>query len=358
MTYLPPRELFSRSVVSFSGDPDHSLTDDQCQQLVARYGSQSSAYFNLQSGVSRFGSADIGFVAYFPIRTIAGRFNLVFANPVCEPAMRYWLLRAFLKEVPGRHMFMGIDASVARDLEKAGLRINEFGTEFAIDVDGFSVAGKSKKQLRHASNLGKREGVTVCEQTWDTVDAGRVESISDQWRGHKAVGCRELRLLTRPPVMNNEWGVRKFYAYQGDRMLGYVFFDPYFENGEVVGYTANILRQDMDGAPTGLLDFIIIEAMNRFREEGIRELSLGISPLHGVQAMEGDRPLIRRVSQLVYEHGNRLYAFKALSYHKTRYRGRETKWYLATDQSSVPRVAWSILRGTGIMPLAPGLATS
>jgi len=326
-------------------------SDTECQRLLTRYGSQSSAYFNLQSGVKRFGSGDDGFIAYYTINCLAGCFNFVFANPVCDPSRRRWLIKEFIRQVPGRHMFVGIDRPVADDLRHLGLKVNEFGTEFKVPVKDFSVAGKDKKQLRHASNLGKREGVVVREQSWSEVSAARVNEISLSWRSNKAVGSHELRLLTRPPVLGDEWGVRKFFAYRGDRMLGYVFFDPYYRDGKVLGYTANILRQDTDESPTGLLDYVILTAMSKFREEGVDELSLGIAPLYSIQPIHGDRPLLRRIAQGLFEHGNRFYAFKALSYHKSRYRGIETKWYMATDSSSAFSVAWSILKGTGVVSI-------
>lgn len=355
MTTLPATELFSGLSDTALENPESCPSLIECQGLVERYGDQSSAYFNLQEGVKRFGIPGLGFMSYMPVRCLGVRFNFVFANPVCDARLRPALLRAFIQRVKGRHMFVGIDHAVSEDLKKLGFRINEFGTEFKVDVASFSVAGKNKKQLRHASNLHKREELTVREQSWAEVDGDRVKEISNAWRGHKTTTARELRLLTRPPVFGDEYGVRKFYCYRGDTMLGYVFFDPYYENGKVVGYTANILRQDLDASPAGLLDFVIIEAMKQFRAEGIRDLSLGVAPLYNVQAIPGDRPLIRVTSQLLYNRGNRFYSFRALGYHKTRYRGTETKWYMATDNSSVLSVAWSILQGTGVLSI-PGLA--
>src|SRR5690554_7268646 len=40
----------------------------------------------------------------------------------------------------------------------------------------------------------------------------------------------------------DEWGVRKFYAYIDGQLAGYVFFDPWFHDGRIGGYCANILR--------------------------------------------------------------------------------------------------------------------
>ncbi|MCH8498232.1 MAG: DUF2156 domain-containing protein [Marinobacter sp.] len=352
MTSLPSPDLFVGSA-SLLGEKSGAQPDlAACQALVSRFGHQSSAYFNLQSGVRRFGARGLGFLSYRPVKCLGRVFNFVFANPVCEPRMRRWLLRAFLNSVPGRHLFVGVDAEVAADLASLGFHLNEFGTEYSLPLAEFSLAGKAKKQLRHAANLHHRAPVSVLEQPWQDVDGAAVKALSEAWRQHKAVGSRELRLLTRPPVYGDEWGVRKFYAYDGDgRLLGFVFFDPFFEQGQVTGYTANILRQDLERAPTGLLDYIILTAMQVFQQEGVSRLSLGIAPLHGVEAMAGERRLVRHIAQLLYQHGNQFYAFKALSYHKTRFRGEETKWYLATDRSSCFSIAVSALLGTQVLTL-------
>lgn len=334
----------------YLGDWREGLSTAECRPLIQHYGRQSSAYFNLQSDVQRFGDPRLGFVAYAPVNTLFGRVNIVFANPVCAPSIQPLLLRQCLERVPGQFLFSGIDDDVTGDLRALGFTINAMGSEFRVRIADFDTVGRDKKQLRHAGNLGNRCGLRVVEQQAREVDPQQMERISRLWRQHKQVRNHELRLLTRPPVFQDEWGVRRFHAYdQKNQLLGYVFFDPFFENGEVVGYTANILRQDLENSPSGLLDFIILEAMARFHEEGIEYLSLGISPLHNIEAIPGDKPLIRYVAQRLYRHGNHLYAFQSLAYHKTRYRGEETRWYLACRETSTLKVAWSLLRGTGIL---------
>lgn len=329
------------------------LPQGSSHELMKRYGYQSSAYFTLQSGVARFGIEGVGFVAYAPVKTLLGRVNVVFANPVCDDQGRRGLLREFLGNVPGRALFVGIDGGAAEDLRALGYTINEMGTEFSFRIPGFSVAGKNKKQLRHAANLGKRQNLTVIEQTAEETDQASALRISDGWRQSKVVKQRELRLLTRPPEFGDEWGVRKFYCYQEGRLLGYVFFDPFFKDGKVIGYTANVLRQDTENSPSGLLDYIILEAMKVFEAEGVEQISLGISPAYNVQACPGDSKIVRGVCRLLYEKGNSFYAFKALSYHKSRYRATETKWYMASKNTPVLTMLWTILRGTGILGRPP-----
>lgn len=334
------------------------LPQGSSHELMKRYGHQSSAYFTLQEGVARFGIEGVGFVAYAPIKTLLGRVNVVFANPVCDERGRRGLLREFFKQVPGRAMFVGVDGAAAEDLRALGYTINEMGTEFSFRIPGFSVSGKNKKQLRHAANLGKRQTLTVVEQTAEETDQASALRISDGWRQSKVVKQRELRLLTRPPEFGDEWAVRKFYCYQEGRLLGYVFFDPFFKDGQVIGYTANVLRQDTENSPSGLLDYVILEAMKVFEAEGVEHISLGISPVYNVQACPGDSKIVRGICRLLYEKGNKFYAFKALSYHKSRYRGNETKWYMASKNTPVLTMLWTILRGTGILGRPPLIAVT
>src|SRR5699024_4876776 len=76
-------------------------------------------------------------------------------------------------------------------------------------------------------------------------------------------------------------------------------------------------------------------------------------PAYNVQPCAGDSATLRRICHLLYEKGNGSYAFKALSYHKSRYRAKETKWYLATKDTPVLTTLWTILRCTGISRRRP-----
>jgi len=327
----------------------NKLTISQRQELVRLYGYQSSAYFNLQEGVEHFGFEGLGFLSYYPQKTPLGLVNIIFTNPVCHPDHMKRLIGSFFAMVPGRTVFLGVDRTMADYLSDFDFKSNQMGTEFAMPIQSYEIKGKSKKHLRHSANLGKRCDLTVKEQTWSEVDTEAVEAISNKWRGSKATKKGELKLLTRPPEFKDGWGVRKFYCYQGDKLLGYVFFDPYFKDGKVTGYCANILRKDPEARPSDLLDFTILEAMKVFKSEGIEGLSLGISPMFQVEPEENDRFGLRKVQNLMYKYANSLYAFQALAYHKTRYRADETKWYICTDDTSLTKVVTSILLGLNLL---------
>lgn len=326
-------------------DPDVS------EQFLRAFGQQSSSYFSLQPDCHHYLDHSRGFVPYVPVSLLGERVNVVPTRPLAADRDMAGLLAGFEQTVPGRSLFVGVDQATVRALADRGYDATMMGTEFSLSPASFSVRGRAMKQLRHARNLHRRCPVEVTEQAASAVSRSEVEAISRAWRQHKAVKQRELGLLTRPPVFDDEWGVRKFYGFVDDTLAGYVFFDPYYQGGRLRGYCANILRASPETSRLGLLDHIMLTAIDQFRSEGVAEVSLGIAPLHGVRRFPGDRAGLRWVQQVLYRYGNRLYAFQPLAYHKSRYRGRETPWFVCARDLSSPRVMATLLKGTGLMPV-------
>ena len=146
------------------------------------------------------------------------------------------LLESFFAERKHPSIFVCVDKEVANALRFFGFNINQTGVESTVSLENFSLHGHAKKQLRHASNFGKRKSCIAKELSWNQVDSQQVKDISGKWRNTKGVSARELRLITRPPNFKDESHVRKFYCLHGDRVIAYVFFDPYYEQGELKGY--------------------------------------------------------------------------------------------------------------------------
>lgn len=311
----------------------NNLSIEERQTLIKRFGYQSSSYFSLQQGVDHVGIAGTGFIAFYSQRFLGTTFNIAFTNPICAPHDIPHLL-TLLEQVTGHQtIFMAVDQQCANQLIEMGYSCNDMGLEYHIPIADYKIEGKKMKYLRWAANLGKR-GFTVKEQVWDEIDTEQVKHISTLWRHTKAVKDKELRLITRPPEFKDAWEVRKFFCYYEGDLVGYVFFDPYFENEELIGYTANILRGRKDIHPNGFLDFTLLEAMNVFRDEGVPVLSLGISPLHDIAPHKKEIKWVRLLQKLMYRYGSSIYAFQELAYHKSRYRADSTMWFQCVPPNS------------------------
>lgn len=327
---------------------ENSLSTEEKQKLIMRFGRQSSSYFNLQENIEHFGSAQKGFISYFRQCFLGTNYNIAFTNPVCDQQDLNCLVDALEKTTGRPSIFMAVDARCANALVDRGYRSNDMGVEYSLPIDEFNVKGKEKKYLRWASNFASR-GFVVKEQGWSEIDSQRVHQISERWRQTKAVTQRELRLITRPLEFKDSWGVRKFFCYHNNELVGYVFFDPYYEQGKVIGYTANIIRGCPGIRPNGFLDYTILEAMKVFRAEGVPRLSLGLAPLHLLQRFPNEIRSLRYMQHLMYRYGSCLYAFQALAYHKTRYRADSEHWFQCIPRGiSLPKAAIATLKAVQV----------
>jgi flavin-dependent dehydrogenase len=302
------------------------------------FGNQSSSYFSCQSACRYFVDPALGCIAYAPQRVGLKVVNVIPTRPLCRPEDTYALLQRLESFTSHQSLLIGVDAIAKNALKPYGYAHSQLGREFQVPIRQFQVAGKSKKYLRWVANFATR-GFEVKEQSWADVDQARVKSISSTWRQSKTFSWRELAMLTRPPVFGDEPGVRKFFCYLNGYLVGYVFFDPYYQDGVVNGYCANILRSDPSVRPHGFLDYVVLCAVEKFRAEGINTLSLGMAPLYGVEAEENDLPLVRGLARFVYNNGSFIYAFKDLAYHKQRYRMTESPWYICYKNLSLLTVA-------------------
>jgi lysylphosphatidylglycerol synthetase-like protein (DUF2156 family) len=333
---------------------------EQVIEFMRKYGEGSLSYSALQEGMQWFVDPELGFVQYEPTETIIHR-AVVLGDPVCAEENREKLIARFLEKYPDP-IFIHITKPVGKILEKLGFYINHMGMEITIDIPNFTMTGSKKEFLRSQKNRATKDGVVVAEIGAESgVSADDLRKISDEWMHRKAVHDHELQFLVRPAIFEDEFDVRKFVAIRQGKVEGFVFFDPMYRGGKVYGYMANIVRS-MSDQSYSVTDFIIIEAFNKFKSEGIELLSLGFCPFFCVEDDEDlhySKPLTAMYKH-AYEHANYLYSFKSLSFHKERYRpdqpgASRLKVYSATKHVLPLITLYGVFRKMGIHPTRQSL---
>jgi lysylphosphatidylglycerol synthetase-like protein (DUF2156 family) len=322
--------------------------------LLRKYGRCSMAYSSLQDGMEFYLQPGIGFIPYSTVQTTRPT-PIVLGIPICAPENTKTLLEQFIVDC-GTPAFMHADKETGKVLQELGFYVNEIGVETMIDINEFTLDGEKKQYLRQQRNRGIKDGVKVVEQQRSQVESQALRAISEDWMERKAVKGHEMSFLVRPAVYDDEPDVRKFYGIKNGETVGFVFFDPMYDNGKIVGYMANILRSCCEGY--SVTDYIILEAMEVFRKEGIPVVSLGFSPFCNVDD-KGEFHYSKRLKKLfqyTYEHANYLYGFKTLAFHKTRYRPgtvgcREEKVYAASKEPFPIFCLYGIFRKMGIRPV-------
>jgi lysylphosphatidylglycerol synthetase-like protein (DUF2156 family) len=324
------------------------------------FGRGSLAYSSLQEGMEYF-MHENGYVAYKQLKD--GKHSVVvLADPICEPAFRKEFMEAFLqyKHDP---VFLHINHDTATVLADYGFRINELGVETIIDIQDFDLVGNKKQNLRQARNNSHKDGLQIEELTTiDDATLKKLKKISDDWLRDKVTSDSEMRFIVRPMLYVDELDVRKFVAKLNGEIVGFVIFDPMYENSEPIGYIANHLRTNLQRTYS-VVDCIILEALEKFKAEGKRELSLGLSPLSKVddQGEFKHSKLLTAHFQYAFAKANYLYNFKNLAQHKLKYRpgmkgAREEKVYCAMKTRLFLVRLNSVYTVLGLKPLAPAIA--
>lgn len=255
-----------------------SLTLEDRLRLCRQYGDFTLAYSTaVQEGLLHFGD-ERGYLAYGKKWSYA----FVLGDPVAPQERWPSLIEEFLA-LHGKCVFVQASTDLGAILEQQGFFVNEMGVDTRLDLSQYDFDGKKKEWLRYAANWIESHDYTIAELRSDEVSREQVEDVSAEWKKGKTVKKREVGFLNRPVVYEDEPDVRKFYLRdRNGRVEAYLFFDPLYREGKVIGYCTCIKRRRPD-APTYAEAALMKDAIEKFHAEGCETLTLGLSPLAGVE---------------------------------------------------------------------------
>lgn len=303
---------------------------------LRRHGSEALSYATLQDGMEYYLEEDLGYIAYTTVRhPIFARNSkrIVLSNPICSPDHLPALLKQFIQD--HRYaVFAVISEHAAQILRDMGFKANCLGYEPELPVQTYNTKGNWKELdlIKRAHNEAKREGITIKEVPIEQVNRTELESVSSGWISGKKVNDREIWIYARRPIFEPEEDVRKFVAFdKTGQVAGFAFYDPMYQEGRIMGYSANILRCD-EGRFGRLATAIHMTAMDRFREGGAQILNLCLAPFVKLESGKfNDDYFTKKFFDLSERYGNNIYNFKGLAFHKSKYRGQEKSLYFASN---------------------------
>lgn len=317
--------------------------------VLSRHAANPSAFLALNEGTRHFTVDGVdGLVAYRPAgrRTIV-QFGGVFAAPADQPV----LLAAFLDHARAsrrRAVAVQLMAADAELYAASGYTVNQFGADYARTLADLTLRGKKHMQLRNKVSRARRAGVTVVEVTGPEHDE-ELAAVDRVWLRSKGRHVKELQLMVGQrggPAQP----LRRLFLARGEdgAVLAYVSFSPVF--GPQSGWLHDLSRRLPD-APPGVLELVVVTAVEVFRQEGAAHLHFGFTPFtHLDPALEvsGHSTVTARIVRLLAEHGSIVYpAADQLAY--------KEKWgldivqpeYVAFHGGLSLRSLWSLLRVTG-----------
>lgn len=316
---LPGKVVAMESFRSKNRGQVDLFTLEERLAFLRQHGNHCMSFSTLQRDMHYFDLPGVGFIAF---REKWGQ-RLTLSDPVCHPKDRELLLRELLKD--GRNTtFVQLSQEVAELLHKRfGMYATQFGSEIILDIGGWDLKGKKKQILRTSVNHARSEGILIQEKHTDE----GCRQLTNEWLKTRKVRDREICFLIRPMDMECQEGTRRFFAHLGSELLGFVYFDPIYQNGEVVSYVPNISRFSTRFKP-GIFYPLMNHAFEVFRAEGIKVINLGLCPLVvDDRDLPGESVLQKKMNRLLYEYGNWIFNFKGLYFTKSRFGGTVIKTF-------------------------------
>ncbi|MFQ5574176.1 MAG: phosphatidylglycerol lysyltransferase domain-containing protein [Terriglobia bacterium] len=302
--------------------------------LLTKYGGSSISYSTLEPGLKHWFVANVGYAAY----TSSLGHKFVLGCPVCHDES-LGVITSDLVNNLNRPAFVQIDEAFAELLHaKFGYKITQIGVETSLDIQKYSLTDDSRKSRLRASLRKGRLTSNVHELTSaelsDRFRIGRInlDELSRKWLAGKTKR-KYLRFLIRTISYDDQPFVRKFYSIGRDNQLqGFAFFTPIFEEDNTVGYCCDAVRTGPD-APYGHAAYLILSALDHFRQEGLRTLSLGLSPVVSRDAEFRPDFLTTQALKYLYRYGNGLFNFSGIYRYKKQFGGERKPAFMATGRT-------------------------
>jgi lysylphosphatidylglycerol synthetase-like protein (DUF2156 family) len=307
--------------------PRRELTDEERLGLVRRHGDFSLAYSTaVQQKLSYFSDGD-GYIAF---GTKMSR-HFALGDPVADPADRPAYIKRFV-EVARDPWFVQIGADTAKVLAGLGYHVNRLGIDTRLHLPEHDFSGKRNETVRYSERWLARKGFVFAEGTGDML-LDEIKQLSVEWRKRRIIKRWEMGFLNRRFSIQPGGDMRRFLLHSPEgRLVAILDFDPLFRDGKVFGYTTSFKRKQTDATPhaeVGLTKF----AVDRFREEGISVVALGLSPLLDIERSgfaESDfwRNTFRRAYDSPWVNRSR-FNLQGQAAFKRRFHGVEEPTYIA-----------------------------
>jgi len=324
-----------------------TVAEQKRWQAVQQFGDFTLAYNTAVQDGLEYHWSNVGYLAF------ARRKGQVFVlgDPVTSSGDLPNLLADFLAQYP-RPTFVQISADTARHLERQGFYINEMGVDSVLDLPTYSFGGKAMERIRYASNWLKKHGYRIAEETYATFAPNDAMAISQSWRANMKYRRAEMRFLNRPIRFSDERDVRKFFLRdQSGNCVAFIYFDPLYREGEVVGYATAIKRRSPE-APLYAEQGLMRAAIEQFQTEGKQQVHLGLSPLAWIENKTfRHNPFLHfsfRYAFRAWWVNRYFYNLEGHAQYKRHFKGREVSYHYASPVVFNDFRIANLMRLTGI----------
>ncbi|MFI8099783.1 phosphatidylglycerol lysyltransferase domain-containing protein [Streptomyces sp. NPDC086023] len=336
-------------------DPLTEDDEERLRALLARQGDRDSlGYFALRREKSVIWSpTGKAAVTY----RVVGGVSLASGDPIGDPeawpgAIEPWLAEA--REHGWVPAVMGASEEAGTVYARHGLDALELGDEAIVETDEFTLEGRAMRTVRQAYNRVKRAGYEVRIRRHADIPADEMDELlrrADDWRDGATERGFSMALGRLGDPADGQCVMLECTDAEGElrALLSFVPWGP-------KGLSLDLMRRDRD-SENGLMEFMVIELLQRSREIGTTQVSLNFAMFRSVferGSRLGAGPVLRLWRSLL-SFFSRWWQIESLYRANAKYRPIwEPRFMLFEKSSDLLRIGIAAGRAEGFLE-APGL---
>ncbi|MCW7991227.1 membrane protein, partial [Streptomyces platensis subsp. clarensis] len=261
-------------------DPLTEEDEDRLRALLDKQGDRDSlGYFALRREKSVIWSpSEKAAIAY----RVVGGVSLASGDPIGDPeawpgAIEPWLAEA--REHGWIPAVMGASEEAGTIYARHGLDALELGDEAIVETDEFTLDGRAMRTVRQAFNRVKRAGYEVRIRRHEDIPADEMDELlrkADDWRDGATERGFSMALGRLGDPRDGRCVMLECSDESGElrAVLSFVPWGP-------KGLSLDLMRRDRD-SENGLMEFMVIELLQRAKEIGITQVSLNFAMFRSV----------------------------------------------------------------------------
>ncbi|MFF6897410.1 phosphatidylglycerol lysyltransferase domain-containing protein [Streptomyces hydrogenans] len=336
-------------------DPLTEEDERRLRALLDKQGDRDSlGYFALRREKSVVWSpSEKAAIAY----RVVGGVSLASGDPIGDPeawpgAIEPWLAEA--REHGWIPAVMGASEEAGTVYARHGLDALELGDEAIVETDEFTLDGRAMRTVRQAYNRGKRAGYEVGIRRHEDIPAEEMAELlrkADDWRDGATERGFSMALGRLGDPRDGRCVMLECTDGEGElrALLSFVPWGP-------KGLSLDLMRRDRD-AENGLMEFMVIELLQRAGEIGITQVSLNFAMFRSVferGSKLGAGPVLRMWRSLL-SFFSRWWQIESLYRANAKYRPIwEPRFMLFEKSADLLRIGLAAGRAEGFLE-APGL---
>ncbi|WP_055532797.1 phosphatidylglycerol lysyltransferase domain-containing protein [Streptomyces graminilatus] len=286
-----------------------------------------------------------------------GGVSLAAGDPIGDPEAWPGAIEPWLAEARAHGWIpavMGASEEAGTVYARHGLDALELGDEAIVETAEFTLEGRAMRTVRQAYNRVRRAGYTVRVRRHADIPADEMAYLlqrADDWRDGATERGFSMALGRLGDPADGQCVMLECSDGEGE-LRAVLSFVPWGPNG----LSLDLMRRDRD-SDNGLMEFMVIELLQRAREIRITQVSLNFAMFRSVferGGRIGAGPVLRLWRSLL-SFFSRWWQIESLYRANAKYRPIwEPRFLLFEKSADLPRIGIAAARAEGFLE-APGL---